>query len=123
MTNASILPDYILGMEHQVFVQRVPTKTSFETSSTFLAPGQSEEFAFDFLVPVERLTKIAINVILDEGELQMAIDSSVSLEPFSRMRRFQGCTGQRSRGAFRMSGASLVVSRRERAARSPHPVS
>ena len=123
MTNAGFLPVYILGMAHQVFVQRVPTATSFETSSTFLAPGQSEEFAFDFLVPTERLTKIAINVTLDEGELQMAIDSSVSLEPFARMRGFQRCTGQRSRGAFRISSTSWVVSRREGAARSPHPVS
>ena len=70
-----------------MFVERVPTTISFETPSTFLAPGQSEEFAFDFVVPADGLAKIAINVILDGGELQMAIDSSVSLDPFSRAHR------------------------------------
>ena len=117
MINDGFLPVYIPGMEHQVFVQRVPTMTSFETPSTFLVSGQSEEFAFDFVVPANGLVKIAINVILDGGELQIAIDSSVSLDPFSRTPRsaFVGST--------RISGTSWIASRKEGTARSAHPVS
>lgn len=87
ISNDSFLPVYIPGMEHQVFVQRIPTTTSFETPGGLLSPSESSEIPFDFVVPARQLAEAAISVILAGGEINMALDTSVGFGPFSVTRR------------------------------------
>jgi len=83
VANESFVPVLIPKLEHHVFVQRVLTSTTFDTPSTFLAPGGSAEFEFDFVVPVDRLAEVALNIILDGGDLRLDIDSALGIGPLS----------------------------------------
>jgi hypothetical protein len=83
VANESFVPVFIPKLEHHVFVQQVATYTTFDTPSRFLAPGASAEFEFDFIVPVDGLAQVALNIILDGGDLRLNIDSALGVGPLS----------------------------------------